>query len=51
MTYKCYKALVTYDEIERLFYGRVIGIQDVIIFQGTMIDELEQAVKILLMSI
>ncbi len=45
MRYKGYRGQVTYDEDGRTFYGRVVGLKDVITFQGTTVDELEQAFK------
>ena len=43
MKYKGYEAIVEYDEEDRLFFGRVINIQDIIVFDGLSVDELEQA--------
>lgn len=43
MNYKEYKAVIEYDEDDRLFFGRVINIRDIIVFDGLSVDELEQA--------
>jgi predicted HicB family RNase H-like nuclease len=45
MKYKGYQGQVNYDEEAKLFHGEVIGLRDVITFQGTSVDELEQAFK------
>lgn len=45
MKYKGYQGHVTYDEEAKLFHGEVIGLRDVITFQGTSVEELEQAFK------
>ena len=45
MKYKGYQGHVNYDEEAKLFHGEVVGLRDVITFQGTSVDELEQAFK------
>lgn len=45
MKYKGYHGHVNYDEKAKLFHGEVIGLRDVITFQGTSVEELEQAFK------
>ena len=45
MKYKGYIGQVTYDDEARLFHGRVIGLKDVITFQGKTADEINQAFK------
>lgn len=45
MEYKGYQGRVNYDEEAKLFYGEVVSLRDVITFQGTSVDELEQAFK------
>ncbi len=42
MKYKGYEAKIEYDDEDRLFFGRVININDVIVFDGLSVDELEQ---------
>lgn len=44
MNYKGYHGQVNYEEA-KLFHGEVVGLRDVITFQGTSVDELEQAFK------
>jgi predicted HicB family RNase H-like nuclease len=43
MKYKGYEAKIEYDEQDRLFFGRVINVKDIIVFDGLSVDELEQA--------
>ncbi len=45
MHYKGYVGKVTYYPSDRLFFGTVIGIKDVISFQGASVDELNQAFR------
>lgn len=45
MKYKGYCGEVSYDDEAKLFHGEVIGLKDVITFQGTTVQELEQAFK------
>ena len=45
MKYKKYEAVIEYDEVDRLFFGRVINTQDVISFDGTTVEELQQSFK------
>ena len=45
MNYKGYEGVVTFDDEARIFHGQVTGIKDVVTFQGTSVDELEQAFK------
>lgn len=43
MKYKGYTGVIEYDEDSRIFHGEVIGLRDVITFQGQSVDELEKA--------
>lgn len=43
MNYKGYEAVVTFDQEDHLFVGRVINTRDVIAFDGASVDELEQS--------
>jgi predicted HicB family RNase H-like nuclease len=43
MQYKGYLGKAIYDAEAKLFHGQVIGLKDVITFQGTTLEELEQA--------
>lgn len=45
MKYKGYQGHVSYDEDAKIFHGEVLGLKDVITFQGKSVDELEQAFK------
>lgn len=45
MKYKGYTGLVEYDPDDRVFYGSVDGITDVVTFQGDTVDELEVAFR------
>ena len=45
MKYKGYLGEVTYDAEAKIFHGEVIGLKDVITFQGTTVAELEKAFK------
>ena len=41
MKYKDYIGHVEYDDKAKVFHGEVIGLKDVITFQGLTVDELE----------
>jgi predicted HicB family RNase H-like nuclease len=43
MRYKGYIGNITYDSDAKIFHGEVIGLKDVITFQGTSVRELEKA--------
>lgn len=45
MKYKGYSGHVEYDDDAKIFHGEVLGIKDVVTFQGTTVDEIEQAFK------
>lgn len=45
MKHKGYTGHVVYDDEANIFHGEVLGIRDVITFQGKTVDELEQAFK------
>lgn len=45
MKYKGYHGHVSYDEDAKLFHGEVVGLRDVVTFQGKSVDEIEQAFK------
>ncbi len=45
MKYKGYSGHVEYDDEAKIFHGDVLGIKDVITFQGTTVDEIEHAFK------
>ena len=43
MKYKGYLGDVTFDDEAKLFHGEVLGLKDVITFQGTNVEEIEKA--------
>ncbi|MCF7800125.1 type II toxin-antitoxin system HicB family antitoxin [Candidatus Babeliales bacterium] len=45
MKYKGYLGEVTYDAQAKIFHGEVLGLKDVITFQGTTVKEIEKAFK------
>lgn len=45
MTYKGYAARVEFDAEDRIFFGRLAGIRDIVSFQGETVNELEAAFK------
>ncbi|MFA6915663.1 MAG: type II toxin-antitoxin system HicB family antitoxin [Parachlamydiales bacterium] len=45
MKYKGYIGHVEYDDEAKIFHGEVIGLRDIITFQGTSVEELELAFK------
>jgi predicted HicB family RNase H-like nuclease len=45
MKYKGYVAQVTFDSDAKIFHGEVMGLRDVITFQGTTVKELEKSFK------
>lgn len=45
MKYKDYIGHVEYDDEAKIFHGEVVGLRDIITFQGRSVEELEQAFK------
>jgi len=45
MSYKGYTARVEFDALDRIFFGRLAAIRDIITFHGKTVDELETAFK------
>ena len=45
MKFKGYMGRVDYDSSSKVFHGEVLGLKDVITFQGRNVDELEKAFK------
>ena len=43
MNYKGYTGIIEFDEEARIFHGEVVGLRDIITFQGKSIEELENA--------
>lgn len=42
MNYKGYTSLIEFDDELNIFHGEVIGLKDIITFQGTSVEELEK---------
>lgn len=45
MKYKDYSAKIEYSADDKMFYGRIIGLRDLISFYGSTVEELEVALK------
>ena len=45
MKYKGYTAPIEFDAEDRLFFGRLAGIRDIVTFHGKTVDELEAQFK------
>ena len=45
MQYKGYSGKVEYDDDAEIFHGEVIGLRDVITFQGKTVDEIKHAFR------
>ena len=45
MKYKEYIGHVTYDDEAKIFHGEIMGLRDVITFQGRTVEKLEQAFR------
>jgi len=45
MIYKGYAARVEFDAEDRIFFGRIAGIRDIVTFHGATVDELEASFK------
>lgn len=45
LTYRGYIAHIEFDADDRLFFGRLVGIRDIVTFHGRTVDELESAFK------
>ncbi len=45
LQYKGYTGHVEFDDEAGLFHGEVIDLRDVVTFQGTSVEELEQAFR------
>ncbi len=43
MKYKGYRAVISYDEEDKIFVGEVFGVTDFLSFHGSSIDELEES--------
>ena len=45
MNYKGYTGHVEYDDDAKIFHGEVVGLRDVITFQGKTVNEIEKAFR------
>lgn len=45
MTYKGYTGHVTFDPEARHFHGEIVGLRDVVTFQGRSVDDLDAAFR------
>ncbi len=45
MIYRDYTARVAFDAHDRIFFGRLAGIRDIVTFHGRTVEELEAAFK------
>ncbi|HMT06416.1 MAG TPA: type II toxin-antitoxin system HicB family antitoxin [Pyrinomonadaceae bacterium] len=45
MEYKGFKAKVEFSADDEVFFGRLIGIDDIVTFEGTTVRELKKAMK------
>ena len=45
MKYKGYIGHVEYDDEAKIFHGEVVGLKDIITFQGSSVEELGEAFK------
>lgn len=45
MNYKGYSGTVRFDDDDDIFHGEVLGLRDVVTFQGTTVEELKRAFK------
>jgi predicted HicB family RNase H-like nuclease len=43
LRYKDYTGVFAYDEEAELFHGRVVGLRDIVTFEGRSVDELKTA--------
>ena len=47
LTYKGFIGSVHFNASDRVFFGKVEGINDLVTFEGTTVDELENAFKLM----
>ncbi len=45
MTYKGFIGTVDFSAEDHLFYGKIIGVNDLVTFEGTTVDELEASFR------
>ena len=47
LSYKGFIGSVHFSAEDRIFYGKIEGINDLVTFEGTTVDELENAFKLM----
>jgi len=45
MHYKGYSARIEYDDADRVFTGRLLGLQDIVVFHGESVEALQAAMR------
>ena len=45
MKYKGFFGRVEYDDDSKVFHGEILGLKDIIVFQGKTVEELEQSFR------
>lgn len=45
INYKNYTGHIEYDNEAKIFHGEILGIKDIVTFQGTTFNEMEKAFK------
>jgi len=45
MHYKGYSARIEYDDIDQIFVGRLNGVQDIVVFHGISVEDLQTALQ------
>ena len=45
LKYKDFVATLEFSDVDNVFYGKILGINDLILFEGSSIDELNKAFK------
>ena len=48
LIYKEFIGTVSYSSDDRIFYGKIEGIDDLVTFEGTSVEELESAFKFMI---
>ena len=43
LTYNGYTASITYSSVDEVFFGKILGINDLITFEGTSVSELKES--------
>ena len=43
LTYNGYTASITYSSVDEVFFGKILGINDLVTFEGTSVSELKES--------